>query len=180
MHSAMIGTYGILARKFPDSLDPVGQIDRYRDAGIDAQYQYVADRHRFSTQLNWIDEQQRLDATFAAGGASNATDNLRSFKAKATYYFDQKYGVTLQYFRTFGSPDDLLYNTGEPISGSASGSPNSSGIVGEVDWLPIRNLRLLLQYTAYREFNGAVNNYDGHGRNAKDNDTLYFVVWVML
>ena len=179
MHSAMIGTYGIVARKFPDSLDPVGPIDRYRDVGIDAQYQYVTDRHRFSTQLNWIDEQQRLDATFPAGGASNATDGLRSFKGKATYYYDQKYGVTLQYFRTTGSPDELLYNTGEPITGSASGSPNSSGVIAEVNWLPVRNLRFLLQYTAYREFNGARNNYDGRGRNAKDNDTLYLVAWLM-
>ena len=179
-HSAMIGTYGIVARKFPDSLDPAGPTDRYRDVAIDAQYQYVADRHRFSTQLNWIDEHQKLDATFAENGASNAADRLRSFKAKATYYFDQKYGVTLQYFRTSGSADDLLYNTGEPITGSASGSPNSSGVIAEVDWLPARNLRLLLQFTAYREFNGGRDNYDGHGRNAKDNDTLYFVVWLML
>src|SRR5262249_5290109 len=29
-HSAMIGTYGINARKFPDSLDPAGPSDRYR------------------------------------------------------------------------------------------------------------------------------------------------------
>ena len=105
---------------------------------------------------------------------------MQSFKGKATYYYDQKYGVTLQYFRTSGSSDDLLYNTGEPLTGSASGSPNSSGIIAEVDWLPVRNLRFLLQYTAYREFNGGGNNYDGHGRNAKDNDTLYFVVWLML
>ena len=71
VHSAMIGTYGIVARKFPDSLDPAGPTDRYRDIGVDAQYQYVTDRHRFSTQLNYVDENQALDATFAAGGASN-------------------------------------------------------------------------------------------------------------
>jgi hypothetical protein len=45
----MIGTYGINARKFPDSLDPTGPADRFRDVGIDAQYQYITDRHRFST-----------------------------------------------------------------------------------------------------------------------------------
>ena len=36
-HSAMIGTYGINARKFPDSLDPTGPTDRFRDVGVDAQ-----------------------------------------------------------------------------------------------------------------------------------------------
>ena len=179
-HSAMLGTYGLVARKFPDSLDPAGASDRYRDAGIDAQYQYVTDRHRFSTQLDWIDERQRLEASVAAGGASHVDDALRTFKGKATYYYDRQYGVTLQYFRTTGSSDRLLYASGDPVTGSASGSPNSSGVVAELDWLPVRNLRLMLQYTAYREFNGGRDNYDGYGRSAQDNDTLYLVVWWML
>ena len=174
VHSAMIGTYGIVARKFPDSLDPTGPTDRYRDIGVDAQYQYVTDRHRFSAQLNWISENQDLDATFAAGGASNPTDTLRTFRGKATYYYDQKYGATVQYFRTTGSVDNGLYNTGEPVTGSASGSPKNSGVVAELDWLPRRDLRLMLQYTAYQTFNGAGSNYDGFGRNAKDNNTLVF------
>jgi hypothetical protein len=38
----------------------------------------------------------------------------------------------------------------------------------------------MLQYTAFREFNGAGGNYDGFGRNAKDNNALYFVVWLMI
>jgi hypothetical protein len=180
VHSAMIGTYGIVARKFPDSLDPKGSSDRYRDIGIDAQYQYLSDRHRFSAQLNWIRETQSLDATFAAGGAGNPTDTLRTFRGKATYYYDQKYGATVQYFRTTGSVDDGLYNTGEPVTGSASGSPKNSGTVAELDWLPRRDLRLMLQYIAYQTFNGASINYDGFGRNAKDNNTLYFVLWLMI
>ncbi|MGE5088450.1 MAG: cytochrome C [Candidatus Levyibacteriota bacterium] len=180
VHSAMIGTYGIVARRFPDSLAPTGPTDRYRDIGIDAQYQYVTDRHRFSAQVDWIDESQDLDATAAAGGSTHPTDALRTFRAKATYYYDQSYGATIQYFRTAGSTDAGLYDTGEPVTGSAAGSPGNSGIVAELDWLPRRDLRLMLQYTAYRTFNGGSTNYDGFGRNAKDNDTLYFVVWWMI
>ena len=180
VHSAMIGTYGIVTRKFPDSLNPTGPTDRYRDIGADAQYQYVTDRHRFSAQLNYISENQNLDATFAAGSASNSKDTLRTFRAKATYYYDEKYGATVQYFRTTGSVDNGLYNTGEPVTGSASGSPKNSGLVAELDWLPRRDLRLMLQYTAYQTFNGAGSNYDGFGRNAKDNNTLYFVLWLMI
>jgi hypothetical protein len=52
--------------------------------------------------------------------------------------------------------------------------------VAEVDWLPRRDVRLTLQYTAYTTFNGAGSNYDGFGRNAKDNNTLYFVLWLMI
>src|SRR2546425_3372636 len=179
-HSAMIGTYGINARKFPDSLDPTGPTDRFRDVGIDAQYQYITDRHRFSTQLNWINERQDLDATFGSGAASNPSNRLRTLKGKVTYYYDTKYGATLGYFRTTGDADDSLYNTGLPVSGSATGSPKTSGYVFEVNWLPRRDVRLLLQYTAYRDFNGSRTNYDGFGRNAKDNNTLFLMGWIMI
>lgn len=178
-HSAMIGTYGINARKFPDSVDPTGPTDRFRDLGIDAQYQYITDRHRFSTQLNWIHERQDLSGTFAAGAASNPSNQLRTFKGKLTYYYDTKYGATLAYFRTTGDQDDGLFNTGQAVTGSANGSPKSSGYVFEADWLPRRDVRLLLQYTAYRDFNGSRTNYDGFGRNAKDNDTLFIMGWIM-
>jgi hypothetical protein len=177
--SAMVGTYGINARKFPDSLNPSGPSDRYRDVGVDAQYQFLTDRHRFSTQLNWIRERQDLDATFAADGASNSSNRLSSFKAKATYYYDQKYGATLAYFRTTGSADDGLYNSGQPITGSISASPNTSGYVIELNWLPRRDVRISLQYTGYREFNGARRDYDGFARNAIDNDTLFLMAWLM-
>jgi len=178
-HSAMIGTYGIDARKFPDSLDPTGPTDRFLDTGIDAQYQYITDRHRFSAQVNWIREKQTLDATFGGGGASNPSDTLRTFRGKLTYYYDRQYGATLAYFRTNGDSDDSLYNTGEPVTGSATGSPNTSGYIVELDWLPRRDIRLALQYTGYRTFNGASTNYDGFGRSAKDNDTLYLLAWLM-
>jgi len=39
-------------------------------------------------------------------------------------------------------------------------------------------LRLGLQYIYYTLFDGAARNYDGAGRNAHDNNTLYGYVWV--
>ena len=33
------------------------------------------------------------------------------------------------------------------------------------------------QYTAYNKFNGATDNYDGAGRNANDNNTLFLYAW---
>jgi hypothetical protein len=35
----------------------------------------------------------------------------------------------------------------------------------------------MLQYTNYTKFNGASSNYDGNGRNAKDNNTLFLNAW---
>ena len=179
VHSAMIGTYGIDARRFPDSLDPTGPTDRFFDAAIDAQYQYLTDRHRFSVQATWIREKQSLDASFASGAATNPSNVLKALKGKLTYYFDRQYGATLGYFRTTGTADDALYNTGDPVTGSANGSPNTSGYVFEVDWLPRRDMRLAAQYTTYRKFNGASTDYDGFGRNAGDNDTLFLLAWLM-
>ena len=179
VHSAMIGTYGIDARKFPDSLDPTGSTDRYRDIAVDGQYQYVTDRHRVSAQLNWIRENQSLGASFASGAASNSSDVLKTFRGKVTYYYETKYGATLSSFRTTGTADDALYNTGEPVTGSATGSPNTTGYIVELDWLPRRDVRVAAQYTAYTKFNGAGNNYDGLGRNARDNNTLYLLAWLM-
>jgi hypothetical protein len=178
-HSAMVGTYGIDARKFPDSLNPTGPTDRYLDTGIDGQYQYITDLHRFSAQVNWIREKQTLDASFGTGAASNPSNILKTFRGKLTYYYDRQYGATLAYFRTSGDWDDALYNTGQPVTGSASGSPNTSGYIAELDWLPRRDIRLALQYTGYRTFNGSSTNYDGFGRNAKDNNTFYLLAWLM-
>jgi hypothetical protein len=178
-HSVMVGTYGIDAKKFPDSLDPTGPTDRFLDIALDAQYQYITDLHRFSAQATWIREKQTLDASFPSGAASNASDTLKTFRGKVTYYYDRQYGATAAYFRTTGTADDALYNSGEPVSGSATGSPNSSGYIFELDWLPRRNIRLAAQYTAYQTFNGSRSNYDGFGRNAKDNDTFYLIAWLM-
>ena len=37
--------------------------------------------------------------------------------------------------------------------------------------------QLALQYAFYFKFNGAQSNYDGFGRNAWDNNTLYLLAW---
>ena len=61
---------------------------------------------------------------------------------------------------------------------SANSSPNSAGWALELDYLPWENIKLAVQYTAYTKFNGASNNYDGPGRNASDNNTLYIFGWL--
>ena len=176
-HSVMAGTYGLNAKKYPDSTNPSGPTDRFRDWGMDAQYQYITDAHRFSAQLNYIRERQTLDATFAGGGSANPSDKLSTFASKVTYYYQTQYGVSLAYQRIRGDTDAGLYSTGEAVAGSANGSPNSSAVILELNWLRQRDQRFTLQYTAYQKFNGASSNYDGFGRNARDNNTLYVVAW---
>jgi len=175
--SAMVGAFGLTANRFPDPLAAVGTTDKFSDQGIDAQYQYVTDTHRFSGQIAYIREQQELNGTFAAGGSSNLNNQLNNLSAKLTYYYKTKYGVSLGYQRIEGDTDAGLYSTGEPASGSASGSPNSTALILELNWLPWRDRRFTLQYTAYQEFNGGKTNYDGLGRNASDNNTLFLLAW---
>ena len=185
-NSVMLGTYGLIADRYPSNFDTSTPTDRFRDVAADAQYQYITDPHVFTAQATYIREKQSYDASFpvaAATGAgigagpapANPTDTLRTFKVKGTYYYERQYGATLAYFSTTGSADAGLY--GEDNEGNAR-KPDSSGYIVELDYLPIQNVRLLLQYTGYKKFNGAATNFDGNGRNARDNNTLFFDVWV--
>jgi hypothetical protein len=177
--SASVGIFGLTARKFPDSSAPFGRSDKFRDVGIDAQYQYITDTHRLTGQINYIRETQDLDGTFGAGGSTNPRNKLNSMTAKMSYYYALKYGLSLGYLRTKGDRDDGLYNTGEALNGSANGRPDSAAIVYELNWLPWRDRRFTLQYVSNLKFNGAKTNYDGFGRNAKNNDSLMVMAWFM-
>ncbi len=186
VQSVMLGTYGMIANVYPDNLNTTTPTDRYRDVAVDAQYQYITDVHTFTAQTTYIHEKQSYDASYpitqatgAGYGAgptpSNPTDTLSTFKLKGSYYYQRKYGATAAFFRTTGSADEGLWGT------TADGNPNkpdSEGYIAELDWLPLQNLRVLLQYTGYTKFDGARTNYDGNGRNASDNNTLFFDVWV--
>ena len=63
------------------------------------------------------------------------------------------------------------------VGGDLSGNPATRGATLEGFWMPLQNVRLGLQYTAYTKYNGARTNYDGFGRNARDNDSLFLYAW---
>ena len=177
-HSAMVGAYGMQAKVYADNLDPGGGTNRFTDTAFDAQYQYITIPHVITSQWTYIHEKQNWDANFPAGSTSNDVDILKTWRGKVTYYYQRKYGATFQYFYTSGSNDPILYPGNEPINGFSNGSPNSRGQIYELDFLPIQNVRLMLQYTAYNRFNGGNTNYDGFGRKASDNNTLFLNIWV--
>ena len=137
----------------------------------------MRDDHLFSLQSTFIDEHQTRDASFAAGLSANPSDTLRTFRIGGSWYYRRRYGVALGYFNTTGSTDTLLYAPA-PVTGSAGGRPDSRGWIAELDYLPWQNVKLALQYTLYNKFNGGSTNYDGFGRNASDNNTLYALGWI--
>lgn len=178
-HSAMVGTYGIVADVYPDNLDPEGPTDRYKDVAVDGEYQYLAAPHSFTALATWIHEKTDWNASYPLGSVDNPSSHLNTFRATANYYYRRKYGGSLTYFSTTGDTDNARWNTGDPITGSANGSPDSRGYVLEADYLPRQNIKLALQYTGYLKFNGASTNYDGFGRDASDNNTTYLLAWFM-
>ena len=173
-----VGTYGIVARIAPEGQPVTSSSDRFRDVALDLQYQYLGDENTYSLQSTYIKEKQDLGGTFALGGSANPTDDLTTFRVGGSYYYQRKYGASLGYFSTSGSADAILYAAGAPVFGFANGSPDSNGWIAELSYVPWQNVKLVAQYTLYQKFNGESTNYDGAGRSAKDNNTLYLLGWL--
>jgi hypothetical protein len=100
------------------------------------------------------------------------------FRFNTSYYPKIWLGVTLGYFQTTGTTDPVRYAP-DPVDGSANGDPKTNGVIAEVDFNPWQNTRLAVQYTAYDKFNGGKDGYDGFGRSASGNNTLYLLTWVV-
>ena len=173
--SVMVGTFGLHTSLFPDVL--TGPRDSYSDIGVDAQFESRAGAGNVVVRGSWIHEGQTLRATEAAGGAANLKNTLKELRVNASYYPRQWLGVSAGWFDTRGTADEGLYSPG-PVDGSANGSPKTNGFLGEVDLNPWENTRIGLQYTAYANFNGAKTNYDGSGRDASGNNTLFAFAWL--
>jgi hypothetical protein len=173
-----VGTYGLHAKLYPGGGVPLsGQTDRFLDLAVDAQYQWVpGGPHTVTLHSTWIREKQEWDASYPLGLTTRRSSLLHTFKLDGTYYYNRRVGGTLAYFTTTGDRDVALYSP-DPVDGSRTGSPDSNGFIVEFDYVPWYNVKLLAQYTVYNKFNGAGSNYDGYGRSASDNNTLYLNVW---
>jgi hypothetical protein len=188
--SIEVGTFAFhAARGVPgtnaqgDAVAIAGPTDKFTDYGLDASYQLLGgDKHTVTVNGLYLAEQQRLDATYAAGSSSNHHDNLHALNLNASYWYLDTWGFTLGGFTDDGSRDLMLYGN--------DGSPNTRGGVAELNWnpfgkadswqQPFANIRLGLQYTWFTRFGGRVTNVDGAGRRASDNDTLYLYAWLAL
>ena len=172
---AMLGTYGLSAKLYPTGV--AGPTNRLTDVALDAQLERPMGAGTLIGRATYIHEDQSLDALFLGGGSTNATNTLGTTRVNLSWVPSVRWSVTGGWFGITGSSDALLY-PGDAVSGSASGSPRSSGAIGELSVSPWQNTRLGLQYVAYNRFNGASRNYDGAGRSATDNNTLYGYLWL--
>ena len=194
----MVGASGMVARVYDDSLDTSdpSMTHRFNDVGVDAQYQYLLDPHAVTAQFAFMRNRIRYSGTVPAefvgpaGEAlpdSNAVDTNHVLRAKLTYVYQAKYGGSVGFFNLSGSTNTLnqtagfdtegsLVSTG-PVSDNLSGHPATRGMTYEAFWTPIQYLRLGAQYTAYNRYNGASRNYNGVGRNASDNNSMFLYAW---
>ncbi|HMN10177.1 MAG TPA: hypothetical protein PKC83_15445 [Gemmatimonadaceae bacterium] len=173
----MIGSYGIDSRSFGSGVS--GLTDRYTDVAGDAQYESrVTGEQVLLVRGSVIRERRHLTSMVDAGGADKLRQHLTALQANAAYQPSGRGSVSLGYFATTGTRDGTLFAPAA-VDGSANGRPDTAGLMGEVTLNPWQNTRIGLHYTAFTKFNGASANYDGSGRRARDNNTLYLYTWLV-
>lgn len=161
--------------------------DSYTDYAIDGGYQFLGDgTHVVTADAILAHETADLRGSTALGNSSQKSSPQNQVRVSLSYFYQQTYGLTLGWQNTWGKANPLLYPSA-PVSGSANGKPNSNAFIVEADWIPFgkpdswaapfANLKVGLQYTLYTRFNGGTRNYDGFGRDASDNNTLFLYAW---
>ena len=166
------GTYGMHMKSTPGAI--TGAEDTYNDYGFDFQYDRNIGKDVFSLRSSYIRENSDLAGLVDASQAGVLNQHLNAFNANAEYHFGNRYSTALGWFTTTGTADPLRYPQAD-VSGSANGSPQSSGYIFNFSVWPTQNLDLGAQYTGYTRFNGAANNYDAAGRNATGNNAIYLL-----
>ena len=177
------GLFGLAATTYPGR-DASAGTDRIVDFGVDSQFQKVIGSDDLTVLFTYINERARWNASQTLGNTANAVGTLNEVKCSVDYLADKTYGFAAQYFNIRGSSDAVAYVD------SPENSPNSDGVVLEIDWLPYNktqgpaywprsNVKFSLQYTAYNHFDGSKRNIDSAGRSAKDNNTLYLQAWIV-
>ena len=201
-HSMMVGASGMVADVYDDPLDTsdAATTHRFKDLGIDAQYQYLLDPHSITAQVAFMRSRHRYPAALAnqpaafvgpAGQAlatTNESDTNNVLRAKVTYVYQAKYGGSLGLFNLTGTTNTANQTAGfdatgalvssDPVGDNLSGNPATRGLTYEAFWTPIQYVRFGAQFTTYNKFNGASSNYNGLGRNASDNNSLFMYAWL--
>jgi hypothetical protein len=148
--------------------------------------------HSATVQGIFVHENQNLQGTAGAANAANGTAYgssyaLNQLRFNTSYWYQNTYGFTVGWQKTWGPVNPVLYQPAE-LTGSANSKPNANEFILEADYVPFGkadsfaapwvNLKLGVQYTIDTQFNGGTSNYDGYGRSAGGNNTLFLFAWV--
>ena len=186
-HYFSVGTFGLEAKLQPDTTVP--DTDRYTDFGFDATYQY-ADSNPSAVTVNasYIHEDRDLRATANAGGAAGL-ESPRHRARRRLVHLQPDLECRRGAVRHPRRPGSAAVRPG-PFYGSTNASPDTRGYLLQFEYVPFGksdswgrpwvNVRLGLQYTGFLRFNGASSNYDGAGRSASQNNSLFLFLWMAL
>jgi len=158
-----LGTYGIASTQFLTGIS--GPLDKFVDVGVDLQYEHALPFGSFTLHSSYTTENEVRDLS------AETNYNFQSFKVDVNGYLKNGCGATIGYFNNTGSPDVANFPNGD-------NKPNSSGFIFQIEYLPWYNTKFAAQYVAYSKFDGSNTNYDGMGRNAVDNNTIYLMAWL--
>ena len=122
-HNLMVGTTGMVAHVFDagsDTSDPNNR-GRFKNTGVDAQYQYLLDPHTVTVQAAYMRQVQDQSPNafaaaappfFLADGVTpvappNPSDTTNTLRAKLTYVYQARYGASVSYFDVRGTTNTL-------------------------------------------------------------------------
>jgi hypothetical protein len=178
-NSLEVGAYGIHVKSTPNAV--TGPEDSFTDWAADFQYDLTIPRFNndvLSFRGTYIRENSSLVGTIVdtgnGPGAAFTRHHLNTLQGNVEYHYGTKLSGTVGLFGVNGTPDPILYPQAA-VTGSANGDPRSNGYILNLSWWPQQNIDLAVQYTGYWRFNGLQTNYDGAGRNASSNNTVYLL-----
>ena len=158
-----IGTSGLASTQYMKGIS--GDLDKFVDIGVDLQYERIMPYGTFTLHSSYTTE------TEDRASSIEGKYNFQSFKLDMNGYLKNGCGATIGYFNNTGSPDVANFPNND-------NRPNSSGFIFQIEYLPWFNTKFAAQYVAYSKFDGSATNYDGMGRDAAHNNTLYLMAWL--
>lgn len=158
---AELGTFGIITNDYVTGIS--GPIDKFTDVGFDLQLEHTLNTGTLVLHSSLIRETEKRNSTIT-------NFHFNSFKIDGNLYLKNGLGATIGYFNSSGTKDADMVE-------SSTNKPNSNGFIYQIEYLPWYNTKFSIQYVTYSKFNGASTNYDGAGRSAADNNTLYLLAW---
>jgi len=167
-----VGVYALHAELYPSGV--VAETDEYTDYAADASFSRPLGNNRLSIHATYIREDQKLTAS----APSDMTHYLDVYRMDANYYLRSSVAFTIAYSRTDGDENPALYSPAE-VTGSRNFKPDSEAYIFQIGYFPWQNVNLSAQYVYYNKFNGSTYNYDGFGRDAEDNNTVYLLAWLL-
>jgi hypothetical protein len=156
-----LGTFGLSSKHYISGVS--GEMDNFTDVGLDLSYARTMNIGSFTLHSSLIKESESRNSTVK-------NFDFSSFKIDGNLYLKNGLGATAGYFNSSGTEDP-------DVVGSTTGKPNSSGMIYQIEYLPWYNTKFSIQYVTYSKFDGSSSNYDGAGRTAANNNTIYLLAW---